>query len=330
LIKEEEEWVTATEEDEEDILRHFSIVENIIKRKIKWNDRYVQKINQESLWKLVWMFRNGQEEIEFQATALVICKRVLYAATYPFAYIFSTYKDSAEHRGLPDSPHWAPAAALLDGLIEWGLAEELTREKPLAALSEELDRITNYNWGITYNIEEEYNAKPIDRNFMMAINEELLDRDGALLRLDAGIGSFIIAGMHVNDVEVFNQLMHPLGIYPKYFTYVYEEEEAALRSNAEQLLHVARERLPEKMAAYRGHQDAFWEYVYHERGDVKFWQEWIEDLKTTLTVQAGSSYIFRGEDNIKPMHPEIEHWIDWCEKYDPISEGSHIIMPEED
>jgi len=68
------------------------------------------------------------------------------------------------------------------------------------------------------------------------------------------------------------------------------------------------------MADYRQYQEAFWEYLYNERGDVEFWQEWVEDLRTTLTIQAGGSYIFRGEDNVKPMHPEVEHWIDWSEQ----------------
>jgi len=224
MIKQDEEWVLAAENDQEDVLKHFALIRKIIRRKLLWNERHIKKVDQELLWKLVWMFRNGQEETEFQTGALVICQKVLYAATYPFAYIFGKYSHEAEYRGLAENADWAPAAALIDGLIQWGFAQEIIMEKSLAEQSDELDFVTQYNWGVTYEIPEEYNTQPIDKNFMMETNEELLNRDGALLRLDVGIGSFILAGMHINDVEILNQLMHPLGVYPKYYTFVMKKK----------------------------------------------------------------------------------------------------------
>jgi hypothetical protein len=330
MIKEGKDWIIAPPEARADVLEHFTLINTIINRKVRWNNKCVQNINQEELWKLVWMFRNGQEETVFQATAITICKRVLYAATYPFAYIFARYREDSEHRGLANYASWAPAAALLDGLIQWELAQEITRSKPLAEKAEELDIVTNYNWGVAYQIPEQYNTKPIDRDFMIELNAALAPREGAILRLDAGIGSFIIAGMHVSDLDIFNDLMHPFGIYPKYFTVVDKEEEDALKETADALLTAAGGEDPSKLQPYREYQADLWDYVYNERGDIVFWQDWIETLQTRLTTQAGSSYIFRGESSVTPVHPELDHWINWCEKYETISEGSHIIMPGEE
>ncbi|PSL34478.1 hypothetical protein [Chitinophaga ginsengisoli] len=330
MIKEGEDWIMAPPEAATDILEHFSLINRLINRKVRWNNKYVQNINQEELWKLVWMFRNGQEETVFQASAITICRRVLYAAAYPFAYIFARYKEDSEHRGLAGYPSWAPAAALLDGLIQWELAQEITRNKPLAEKSEELDIITNYNWGVAYQIPEQYNTKPIDKDFMIELNADLAAREGAILRLDAGIGSFVIAGMHVNDLDILNDLMHPLGIYPKYFTVVDKEEEDALKEIADALLTAASDEDPLKLQPYREYQATIWNYAYNELGDVVFWQNWMETLQSRLTNQAGSSYIFRGESHVAPIHPEFDHWINWCEKYKTIAEGSHIILPEEE
>ncbi|MCF6405490.1 hypothetical protein L3C95_21480 [Chitinophaga filiformis] len=327
MIKEGEDWIPAPAAAAADILEHFSHISTIIKRKVRWNNKYVQNIDQEQLWKLVWMFRNDQEEIIFQAAATTICRRVLYAAAYPFAYIFARYQEDSEHRGLANYPSWAPAAALLDGLIQWGFAEEITRKKPLAEKAEELDTVTNYNWGITYEIPEQYKTRPIDRDFMTELNADLASREGAILRLDAGIGSFIIAGMHVNDLAIFNELMHPMGIYPKYFTVVDEEEENALKEIADALLDIAGDGDPLNLQPYREYQETFWNYVYNERGDIAFWQDWIERLQSRLTMQAGASYMLLGDDSITPMHPELIHWINWCDKYETIKKGSHIIMP---
>lgn len=328
MIKDGEDWI-LTSTLATDVLAHFSRINMIIKRKVSWNNKYVQNINQEELWKLVWMFRNGQDETTFQAYAITICRRVLYAAAYPFAYIFARYREDSEHRGLATYPSWAPAAALLDGLIQWELAQEITRSKPLAERTAELDTITNYNWGVTYQIPERYNTQPIDRDFMTELNETLASREGAMLRLDAGIGSFVIAGMHINDLGIFNDLMHPLGIYPKYFMPVDEEEENALKEIANELYTTAGDKNPLKLQPYREYEDTLWDYIYNERGDVAFWQNWIETLQNRLTTQAGTAYMFRGEDGMQPIHPELDHWINWCEKYETISAGSHIIMPEE-
>lgn len=325
LIKDGEDWVEASADA--DVLRHFSLVETIIKRKVRWNNKYIKTIDQEQLWKLVWMFRNGQDEITFQAAAIAICRRVLYAAAFPFAYIFARYVKESEHRGLASYPDWAPAAALLDGLIQWELAQEITRSKPLAERVAELDTVTEYNWNFTYKVPERYNTLPIDRDFLIELNDALASRERVMLRLDAGIGSFIIAGMPVSDLDTFNQLMHPLGIYPKYFIPVNKEEEEALKKVADELLTAAKGKDHESLQSYREYQDALWNYVYNERGDITFWQNWIEKLQRRLVDHLGVFFIDRGDPDADPIHPELDHWITWCKRYETISEGSNIIMP---
>jgi len=56
----------------------------------------------------------------------------------------------------------------------------------------------------------------------------------------------------------------------------------------------------------------------------------MEKLLRRLTIQAGPAHIARGEGDVASIHPELDHWINWCEKYETISKGSHIILPEEE
>ncbi|PWV56864.1 hypothetical protein [Chitinophaga sp. S165] len=330
LTKHGEDWVLAPAAAKDDILKHFGLVKRIIDRKVRWNNKYVKTIDQEQLWKLVWMFRNGQEEAAYQTIAIVICKRVLYAAAFPFAYIFARYTEDSEHRGLASYPDWAPSAALLDGLIQWELAQEITRKKPLAENGEKLDIVTNYNWGVAFQIPDPYHHQPIDRDFMTEVNAAISDRGGALLRLDAGIGSFVIAGMHVDDLEILHQLMYPLGIYPKHFTAVSKDEEDELKIIAEAILTTAKEKDASRLKLYRQYQQSIWNYAYHERGDIFYWQKWMEKLKSGLENMAGMAYFDRGEPDAAPLEPELDHWLTWSERYETVSEGSHIIMPGEE
>ncbi|PSL26975.1 hypothetical protein [Chitinophaga ginsengisoli] len=55
-----------------------------------------------------------------------------------------------------------------------------------------------------------------------------------------------------------------------------------------------------------------------------------KNLKTKLTIQAGSSCTFRGDDMFPPMHPEMEYWIDWLETYEYFRDEGNVVMPEED
>jgi hypothetical protein len=164
---------------------------------------------------------------------------------------------------------------------------------------------------------------------MCEMNQQLLPAGGALLRLDPGVGSFIIAGMHIDDIEILNQLMQPLGINPKYFTFADENEEAALKEVAAGLLFATKEKDFDKLHNLREYQSRLWDYVYNERGDVAFWQNWIKKLQKGLVREAGASHLYRGESDADPMHPELECWIDWCEKYEAILENSNVILPKE-
>ncbi|SFW86193.1 hypothetical protein [Chitinophaga sancti] len=323
LVEDEDEnWVSAPADMEDEVLKVFSIAENYVNRKITWNNKLKKTIDKDKLWQLIWMFRNTADETVFQGLAIAVFNRVLYAAEYPYAYIFTRYPEESEHRGLADSPYWLTGAALLDGLITAGLAGEITRSVPLSESIDDLNSVLDYYWGVNIQLHERFVKDPIDKLFMCGLNGMLMDRGGALLRLDAGVGSFIIAGMHVKDLDILNELMHPFGVFPKYFTDADEEEEAALKKIAEALkkaeivaLHAA-----------RIHQAQLWDYVYNERGDVRYWQEWIDDLKYQLELKGGTAALFRGEEDAPLMEPELDHWLSWCEKYEAISEECNIIL----
>jgi len=322
IENEDERWVSAPANMQEEVLKTFSIMETYVNRKITWNNKLIKTIDKEKLWQLIWMFRNTPDETIFQGLAITVFNRVLYAAEYPYAYIFTKYREESEHRGLAGSPYWLTGAALLDGLILVGLAQEITRSVPLSERVEELNGILDYYWGVNIQLHERFIKDPIDKSFMCGLNGMLLELQGALLRLDAGIGSFIIAGMHIKDLDILNELMQPFGVFPKYFTDAEEEEEAALKEIAEELQQVDLA----QMNAARVHMPKLWDYVYNERGDVKYWQEWIEELKYKIEGKAGSAALFRGEEDAPAMEPELDYWLTWCEKYEAISEECNIIL----
>lgn len=325
LIKDHnDEWLPATDYQRDEMLLMFTKTETYINRKVRWNDKLVKEVDRESLWKLVWMFRNGQEETEFQVLAVAVCTRVLYAAAHPFAYIYTRYPEESKYRGLPDTPYWLVAAALLDALIYADLVQEIDRSKPLAESADALNAVTEYNWGFPIELAGRMQTDPIDKPFMCEINEMLAEREGALLRLDVGIKPYILAGMHINDIDIFNELIQPYGIFPKYFRFVYEEDEIELKKVAEELLTAAKNENMQGLQAARAHQEQLWEWVYNERGSAAYWQEWIDDLRSWLITKAGSSYTFRGDDLFDPLHPQVEYWIDWCERYEVIKEECNI------
>lgn len=331
LVKDgSDEWITATGKWMPKVFEHFTLIETLINRKVHWNNKYVKEINKEELWELIWMFRNHQtQEVDvFHAMASAVFTRVLYGAAYPFAYVFARYKEESEHRGLENNPEWIHAAALLDGLIYLGLATEVTRTAPLAEKKEDLAVVTELNWDYIPEIPERYASQPIDRDFLCEVNKELLSVNGALLRLDPGVGSFILGGMNLDDVEILNSRMQPWGINPKYFTYADPEEEAALKQTAHTLIQAAADNNKALLNSLREQQPGLWDYVYNERGDVVFWQDWIEKLQRRLTDNAGMAYMYRGEAFADPMDPELEYWIDWCERWEKVKENSHIILPE--
>ncbi|TWV93314.1 hypothetical protein [Chitinophaga pinensis] len=317
-----EEWVPAQPKWRSWIAEEFTAVEAIIFRKVRWNNRHIKVINNEELWGLIWLFRNNQDDEEFRGIANEVFTRVLHGALFPFAYVYTTFAEKSEERGLAQSPESIHSVALLDGLLSNGLIAEVSTAAPLAETKEELNVVTEYNWGYSPELNDIYEEKPIDRAFICAENEELLSVEGALLRLDIGTRSYILAGMHLNEVPIVIERMQPLGINAKYFLPVDEKEEASLKQVATAMLAIAKENNTEALHLLRERAPVLWNYVYHERGDIAFWQEWMHDFKTWLIIKAGSSHTFRGEENIAPLHPDVEFWIDWCEKYDAIKENS--------
>ena len=325
-----DEWIPAQPKWRSWIAEQFTIVESIIMRKVRWNNKHIKPINNEELWELIWMFRNDQDDATYHEIATEVFTRVLHGALHPFTYIYNTFPEKSEERGLAESPEWIHAAALLDGLIANGLATEVSTSTPLAERRAELYTVTEYSFGFSPELDERYEDKPIDRAFICALNEELLPVEGALLRLDAGVSSYILAGMHTSEVDLFTERMQALGINPKYFTFADEKEEAVLKQVAAVMIPVAKENNTEALHLLRERAPALWNYVYNERGDIAFWQEWINDFKTWLIVKAGSSHTLRGEENIAPLHPDVAFWIDWCEKYDAIRENSDTSVPDEE
>jgi len=331
LVKDaDDKWIPAQPKWRSWIAEEFTAVESIILRKVRWNNRNIKVINNEELWALIWMFRNDQDDEEFRGIANEIFTRVIHGALFPFAYVYITFAENSEERGLAESPESIHRVALLDGLIANGLITEVSTSGPLAERSDELNIVTEYTWGYSPELDESYANKPIDRAFICGINEELLSVNGALLRLDVGTRSYILAGMNIDEIELVTARMQALGINAKYFTAADEKEEASLKQVAAAMLAIAKENNTEALHLLRDRAPVLWSYVYNERGDMAFWQEWIDDFKSWLILKAGSSHTFRGEENIAPLHPDVEFWIDWCEKYDVIKETSDTSVPDEE
>lgn len=331
LIKDaNDEFVPAQPKWRSWIAEMFTTVEAIILRKVRWNNRHIKVINNEELWALIWMFRNSQDDEEFRGIANEVFTRVLHGALFPFAYVYITFAEKSEERGLAQSPDLIHAVALLDGLIANGLITEVATDVPLAEASEQLNVVTEYTWGYSPELDEAYENKPIDRAFICKENEELLSVNGALLRLDIGTRSYMLAGMNIDEIDLATERLHTLHINAKYFTTADEKEEASLKQVAAAMLAIAKENNTEALHLLRDRAPVLWSYVYNERGDIAFWQEWIDDFKSWLILKAGSSHTFRGEENIAPLHPDVEFWIDWCEKYDVIKETSDTSVPDEE
>ncbi len=138
-------------------------------------------------------------------------------------------QQDADYRGLSESPEWIAASALIDGLIQWGLVQEITRRVFLAEKTTELFAMTQYCRGYDCEVDVRYNTQPIDRQFVCELNKVLLPTDSVMLRLDVGVRPYLITGMHLNDIEVLTRLLHQYGISPKYFASVTKEEEASAK-----------------------------------------------------------------------------------------------------
>lgn len=305
----EEGWLPVALDDT--ILQQFGFVEAIINRKLDWNNQYIQTINRESLWKLVWLFRNEQEEAEFEDMAITICERVVYAAAHPFAYVFARYPEDGHHRGLADNPEWIPAAAFLDSVIQHDLAQEITQR---IGLDNKRENRNPDKQGPEYEMIEPHYKQPIDKPYLQQYNAELAVKGVGYVRLDVGIRSLIIVTLSLDKLEALNQLMHPLGIYPKYFLPDNPNEETLLKEFAGLVLTAASNNEWEHLNTFRQHQELLWNHIYNERGEVVFWQYWIQKLHGRLL-------------NIAFMHPELKYWLDWCERYETVRKGSNIILP---
>lgn len=317
----DDEWVPAPDAKRAEVLQTFTLIETIIQRKVRWNDKLVKQIDKETLWKLVWMFRDGSEDAEFQVMAVAICTRVLYAAAHPYAYIFTRYPEESRNRGLAETPYWTVAAALLDGLLFMELIQEITRTTPLAENNDKLNAVTELNWGFPIELAGRMESDPIDKPFMCEMNQMLLAHEGALLRLDVGIKPYILAGVHVADVEILNELIQPFGIFPKYFRFVEETAHNELREIADELLEAVKAEDLAVLNRGRAYQDQLWDYVYNELGEAAYWQEWMSDMSFYLSNKAA---IWADEDDLSGLDPELAHWYRWCEKYEKIKDECNI------
>jgi hypothetical protein len=323
VLKHEEQWVGLSTVDagyELQTLRCFSLIQRSIARKEKWNEKHKKVVAQEELWKLIWMFRTTPDMEQFKVVVTDIFSRVLYAGAFPYAYIHLKFPAESKRRSLADHPSWLLEAALLDGLLAHQIIQEINRTAPVAASVDKLNTLTNLCWNLQYNIPQHYTTHPIDREFLREMNEGLAAREGAVLRLDVGVENYIIAGMHLQNIAALNELAHQFNIYPKYFIAIDEKEELALKETAVAIEEDIRYNKCRGLLPYRDHTVQLWNYLYHELGDVAYWQEWLTSLRDALA----NKYPLVGT---KVEAADFDFWWEWYKKCSTILNECDIAIP---
>lgn len=282
----------------------FKILERIVRKNERWNEKNKQIIDQEELWKLIWMFSPYEDHEKYLPIATVVLTRVLYAVTFPFAYMHDAYK------GTPSLKR-----ALTDGLISQQMIQEIEADKPMGEESAKLDIVTNLCWDVVYEINENYTAHPIDRQFISDMNAGLTVYSGAVLRLDIGINNYIIAGMHTNNIPLFITHAQKFDIYPKYYMPANEVEENALKIVAVAIEDDIRYNKCRGLMPYRKFTEQLWNYRYHEHGNVEYWSSYFDNLGSALITK--STMV-----GTKVSADDFNFWWDWYKECKTILEES--------
>jgi hypothetical protein len=297
-FKENEEWVNDNSK-----FGNFTILQSIVSRRERWNEKNKETIDKDLLWKLIWMFSPYEDQDKYQPLAVTVFTRVLYAATFPFAYLHDAYKTTPSVK-----------MALIDGLISQEIIQEIEVDKPMGAQTAKLDTVTNLCWDVVYEIHEHYKDHPINRPFISDINEGLTVYSGAILRLDIGTENYIIAGMHTNNIPAFIELSQQFDIYPKYYMPANEVEENALKIAAVAIEDDIRYNKCRGLLPYRKFTVQLWNYRYHEHGDVEYWSSYFDNLRSALITK--STMV-----GTKVSAEDFNYWWEWQKQCQTILDG---------
>jgi hypothetical protein len=262
-------------EEDNTQFERFKILQGIVRKNERWNEKNKEIIDQEELWKLIWMFSPYEDHEKYLPIATAVLTRALYAVTFPFAYMHDAYK------GTPSLKR-----ALMDGLISQQMIQEIEVDKSMGEESSKLDIVTNLCWDVVYEINENYASHPIDRLFISDMNAGLTVYSGAVLRLDIGVDDYIIAGMHTNNIPLFIAQAQKFDIYPKYYMPANEVEENALKIVAVAIEDDIRYNKCRGLMPYRKFTEQLWNYRYHEHGNVEYWSSWFDNLSAALSTKA--------------------------------------------
>jgi hypothetical protein len=274
----------------------FDTLRKIVRKQEKWNERHKVTIDQEHLWKLIWMFSPYEDHEKYLPMATAVFTRTLYAATFPFAYLHDAYKTTPSVK-----------MALIDGLIAAELIQEIAIDKTMGEESAKLNIVTSLCWDVVYEIHEHYQQHPVDRPFIMDLNEGLLVYSGAILKLDTGTENYIIAGMHTNNISLFTDLAQQFEIYPKYYLPADKVEENALKVAAVAIEDDIRYNKCRGLMPYRKFAAQLWNYRYNEHGDVEYWEDCFDKLRSALITKSGMV-------GTKVSAEDFDFWWDWYKR----------------
>lgn len=194
------------------LLRYFTKARTIVNAKSDWNRYYRKDIDKEQLWQLIWLFNPGDNTDFFAPVATELFHRVVLAADYPYTYIHSRYQEDSLQRGLDEVPGATVPVALLDGLLDRGLIAELSYKRPAAEEVDKLNEVAMLYWNTTFKTPPPYDEDPVSEAYMHFVNTEMQPQGGMIVRLNAGMGNYLLACMPVAAVPQLKQLAEALDV----------------------------------------------------------------------------------------------------------------------
>lgn len=211
----DEEWEEIVSKDSPEwklLLRYVTKTLAVLREKEQWNEQYRKEVSQEQLWHLIWQLNPSGDQAAFHPIASDILNRVVYAASFPFAYVHARYKADSMKRGLEEHPGRLPAVALLDGLLHHGLIAELSGSASLSGGIDQLNSIATKYWNTSFNIPEAYVDAPVDEAYLIWINGQLASYGVGIASLEVGINNYLLACVQLDALNVLKTSMNELGV----------------------------------------------------------------------------------------------------------------------
>ncbi|NLR62752.1 hypothetical protein HGH92_00415 [Chitinophaga varians] len=202
----------VTTEAGQQLFRYFNKARSVVSAKTTWNGYYKKEIDKEQLWRLIWLFNPANDTDNFTPVATAIFQRVMLAAEYPYTYIHSRYSEDSELRGLDEAPDATLPVSLLDSLLEHGLIAELSYKKPVSAEIHKLNEIGQLYWNTSFATPPPYAENPVSDEYLHFVNAELQPHGAILVRVNAGMGNYLLACMPVANVPQLQQWAEALDV----------------------------------------------------------------------------------------------------------------------